>query len=75
MKELSVDGLNVVIELYSRKKEVLARDIAVEIDMSSSRVGRVCKKLAEDGIIDRSKKGNIYWYKLTEYGMQYCSQD
>jgi hypothetical protein len=75
LKELSVDGLNVVIELYSRKKEVLARDIAVEIDMSSSRVGRVCKKLAEDGIIDRSKKGNIYWYKLTEYGMQYCSQD
>lgn len=75
LKKLSIDGLNVVVELYSRQRAIPARDIAGEIDMNSYKVGKVCKKLAEDRIVDREMQGNVYWYKLTEYGMQYCKQD
>ena len=72
LKKLSVDGLNVVVELNSRLNAVPAREIAGEIDMNSHKVGKVCKKLSEDGIVDRTKQGNIYWYKLTDYGKKYC---
>ena len=75
LKKLSADGLNVVVELYSRQRAIPARDIAGEIDMNSYKVSKVCKKLAEDGIVDRAMRGSVYWYRLTEYGMKYCNQD
>lgn len=75
LRKLSADSLKVVLELYSRKCEIRAKDIAGEIDMNSYKVSKVCKKLGDEGIVDRFKKKNIYWYKLTEYGMQYCGRE
>ena len=71
LKKLTIDALNIVVELYSRDSAVPAREIAVEIDMNSQKIGKLCKKLAEDGIVNREKQGNIYWYKLTDYGKKY----
>ncbi len=75
LKKLTLDCLKVVVELYSRDHAAPAREIAVEIDMNSQKVAKLCKKLAEDGIIDRKKHGNIFLYKLTEYGKKYCRKD
>ena len=72
LKKLSVDGLKVVVELNSRLSAVPAKEIAGEIDMESRKVAKVCKRLAEDGIVDRAKKGTRYWYELTDYGKRYC---
>lgn len=74
LKELPIDSLHVVVDLYSRKFAVPARDIAVEIDMNSYKVARLCKNLAEDGIVNREKNRNIYWYELSEYGNRYFSE-
>lgn len=75
LPKLTADKLNVVVELYSRQNAIRAREIAGEIDMNSYKVAKVCKKLAEDEIVDRKKQKNIYYYKLTDYGKKYCSQD
>lgn len=71
MKKLESDEMKVVIELYSRTKAVLARDIAGEIDMNSRKVGRICKILSREGIVERRMQGNIYAYWLSDYGKGY----
>lgn len=74
MKKLQPDEIKIVIELFSRTKAALARDIAGEIDMNSYKVGRVCKRLSEEGIVERRKTGNVFEYWLSDYGKGYCEQ-
>lgn len=71
--KLTQGELDIVIDLSSRHRPVLARDIAGEVDMNSHRVAKLCKRLAENGIVTRRMTTNmIYEYTLSDYGKQYC---
>ena len=65
--------LNILIELYSQNRHVLAKDIAEEVDMNSHRVAKICKKLDEEkGLVIRDTQANPYKYAITEQGKKYC---
>lgn len=71
--KLTQGEMDIVIDLSSRHRPVLARDIAGEVDMNSHRVAKLCKRLAENGIVTRRMTTNmIYEYTLSDYGKQYC---
>lgn len=35
---------------------------------------RRCKRLSEEGIVERRKTGNVFEYWLSDYGKGYCEQ-
>ena len=71
---LSKEELEILIELNSKNKFILAREIAEEVDINSQRVWRICKRLEEEkGIVERRKNGILYEYRILENGKKYFS--
>lgn len=70
---LSKIELEILIELNSQKRFILAKDIAQGVDIHSQRVWRICKKLYEEkGLVERRKIDTLYEYKITPKGEKYC---
>ncbi|SFH98761.1 hypothetical protein SAMN04487861_11064 [Selenomonas ruminantium] len=74
LRKLTVNELKIVIELNDKNDYVFAKDLAGEVDMSPQSIGWVAKKLANDHIVERKKKGQLYGYILTDYGRSYCKK-
>lgn len=72
MRRLTTNEMSIVLELKSKNDFALARDLSEEVDMSSYEIGRIAKKLTEDGIVQRRKNGQLYEYSLSEYGKKFC---
>lgn len=69
---LSKVELEILIELKSKEKYILAREIAEEVDINSQRVWRICKKLEEEkGVVERQRNGLLYEYRISENGKKY----
>lgn len=72
---ITKDELKIILELHGQKNLVLARDIASEVDMSSQRVSKICKKLDEEkGLVVRVKDV-LFGYKISDKGEKYCIQE
>ena len=50
-----------VIDYIRNNKHCTSEDIAMSVDLTRNRIGVICRKLLEDGIISKTKAGNIYW--------------
>lgn len=73
---ITKDELKIILELHGQKNLILARDIASEVDMSSQRVSKICKKLDEEkGLVVRVKKDTLFGYKNSDKGEKYCIQE
>ncbi|WP_294454136.1 hypothetical protein [uncultured Allofournierella sp.] len=72
---ITKDELKIILELYGQEKLIFARDIASEVDMSSQRVAKICKKLDEEkGLVVRVKDSSLqlFEYKISSNGEKYC---
>lgn len=59
--------INIIMELASQDKPVIAREIAEELDLSSQSIGQKNKMLdLKKGLIKRNKDVNPFSYELTE---------
>jgi len=64
---LPVEDINIIMELASQNRPLIAREIAEELDISSQSVGQKNKMLdLKRGLIKRNKKVNPFSYELTE---------
>ena len=59
--------INIIMELASQDKPLIAREIAEELDLSSQSIGQKNKMLdLKKGLIKRNKHVNPFSYELTE---------
>ncbi|MBJ2125575.1 hypothetical protein [Flavobacterium sp. IB48] len=59
--------INIIMELASQNKPLIAREIAEELDLSSQSIGQKNKMLdLKKGLIKRNKDVNPFSYELTE---------
>ena len=59
--------INIIMELASQDKPLIAREIAEELDISSQSIGQKNKMLdLKKGLIKRNKDVNPFSYELTE---------
>lgn len=59
--------INIIMELASQDKPLIAREIAEELDLSSQSIGQKNKMLdLKKGLIKRNKNVNPFSYELTE---------
>ena len=73
---ITKDELKIILELHGQKNLILARDIASEVDMSSQRVSKICKKLDEEkGLVVRDVWFQPFRYKISDKGEKYCIQE
>ncbi len=64
---LPTSDINIIMELASQNRPLIAREIAEELDISSQSVGQKNKMLdLKKGLIKRNKNSNPYSYELTE---------
>lgn len=64
---LPTEDINIIMELASQDKPLIAREIAEELDLSSQSIGQKNKILdLKKGLIKRNKNVNPYSYELTD---------
>lgn len=64
---LPTEDINIIMELASQNKPLIAREIAEELDLSSQSIGQKNKMLdLKKGLIKRNKNVNPYSYELTD---------
>ncbi len=57
--------LNILLTLHNEEREMVASEIAGELDCSGQLVGRRAKNLAERSLINRTPTSGVFKYEIT----------
>lgn len=73
---LPVTDINIIMELASQERPLIAREIAEELDISSHSVGKKNRMLdLKKGLIKRNKSESPFTYELTELAKKMYEQN